>query len=398
MKRLVCTLISVLLFTALCSAAISNSKIRKDARFLTDKMAYELNLSQAQFYDVYEINYDFIANVSEVMDAALLGEEWALEDYYDFLDIRNDDLHYVLTNSQYSYFLRNADFYRPFYISSGSWFFRIYISYTNHSHFYFSQPRNYRTYSGGHFRTHHNNVSFYNGRYSHSPYNGAFRIRENNSYRTSRRSDFGSVNVRPNTSKNDGRKGKAPEVKWDNNKNNGNRIDTGNRNNGNNNNKNNSDNRNYNRNNSNQNNSNNRSLNQNSNKNNSDSRNNNRNNNYNKSNIDKNTNTQKAEGSNRNNNHSENSNVQSTGRSRISAGDKSTNNLRLNTDKKMEKVSGTTLTQSSEKSTVNKKSSEQVKTEKQSAAQKKSTNKKTKQTSTKKSSSTKSSSKKSTKK
>ena len=44
-------------------AAMSNSRIRKETRFLTDKMAYELNLSTGQYNDVYEINYDFIYSI-----------------------------------------------------------------------------------------------------------------------------------------------------------------------------------------------------------------------------------------------------------------------------------------------------------------------------------------------
>ncbi|KAA6316050.1 hypothetical protein EZS27_033587, partial [termite gut metagenome] len=39
-----------------CMAAMSNSKIRKEAHFLTDKMAHELNLNMIQYNDVYEIN------------------------------------------------------------------------------------------------------------------------------------------------------------------------------------------------------------------------------------------------------------------------------------------------------------------------------------------------------
>ena len=51
-----------------CMASMSISKVRKNTRFLTDRMAYELNLSPAQYNDVYEINFDFIYNVRDVMD------------------------------------------------------------------------------------------------------------------------------------------------------------------------------------------------------------------------------------------------------------------------------------------------------------------------------------------
>ena len=64
---------------------MSNSKVRKETRFLTDKMAYELNLNTEQYNDVYEINYDFISGIRYLMDDVLRGEEWALNRYYDYL-------------------------------------------------------------------------------------------------------------------------------------------------------------------------------------------------------------------------------------------------------------------------------------------------------------------------
>ena len=43
--------------------AMSISKMRQNARFLTDRMTYELGLTMAQYDDIYEVNYDFINNV-----------------------------------------------------------------------------------------------------------------------------------------------------------------------------------------------------------------------------------------------------------------------------------------------------------------------------------------------
>lgn len=64
---------AAMMSTAVCSAAMSNSKVRKETRFLTDKMAYELNLSTEQYNDVYEINYDFISGIRYLMDDVLRG-------------------------------------------------------------------------------------------------------------------------------------------------------------------------------------------------------------------------------------------------------------------------------------------------------------------------------------
>ena len=59
-------------------------------------MAYELNLTTQQYNDAYEINYDFIYSVRNIMDYVARGYEWAMDDYYEALDIRNDDLRWVL--------------------------------------------------------------------------------------------------------------------------------------------------------------------------------------------------------------------------------------------------------------------------------------------------------------
>lgn len=199
MKRILFMLFAVIMSTVVCHAAMSNSKVRKETRFLTDKMAYELNLNTAQYNDVYEINYDFISGVRYLMDDVLRGEEWALNRYYDYLDIRNDDLRWVLSRRQYSRFMQAAYFFRPIYVSGGHWSFRIYVTYTNPNHFYYPRPYHYRTYCGGHNRVHYHNVSYYRGRHNYPTYNGSFRIRDNKSYHTSRRSDFGSVHIRPNS-------------------------------------------------------------------------------------------------------------------------------------------------------------------------------------------------------
>ena len=199
MKRILFMLFAVIMSTAVCHAAMSNSKVRKETRFLTYKMAYELNLNTAQYNDVYEINYDFISGVRYLMDDVLRGEEWALNRYYDYLDIRNDDLRWVLSRRQYSRFMQAAYFFRPIYVSGGHWSFRIYVTYTNPNHFYYPRPYHYRTYCGGHNRVHYHNVSYYRGRHNYPTYNGSFRIRDNKSYHTSRRSDFGSVHIRPNS-------------------------------------------------------------------------------------------------------------------------------------------------------------------------------------------------------
>ena len=161
--------------------AMSMSKVRENARFLTDRMAYELKLTPMQYDDVYEVNYDFIDNIRYIMDDVVRGYDHALDRYYQFLDYRNDDLRWILSASQYRRFMRVDYFYRPVYTTASNWLFRIYKVYHDVKHFYFDKPHHYKSYRGGHYRTHHGHVSFYkNNRkdhYKHDFYKGDIRVR-----------------------------------------------------------------------------------------------------------------------------------------------------------------------------------------------------------------------------
>lgn len=198
MKRMMMTLAAVWMAVSLCSAAMSNSRVRKETRFLTDKMAYELNLSQAQYNDVYEINFDFIYSIRYIIDDAMRGYEWAMDRYYDCLDLRNDDLRWVLSRNQYHRFLDRTYFCRPVYATASGWGFRIYITYSNHNHFFYPKPKIYQTYCGGHHHRAPNHPSYYKGRYDHPHYAPQPQPRQE-VRRNAQRVDFGRVTVRPNT-------------------------------------------------------------------------------------------------------------------------------------------------------------------------------------------------------
>lgn len=202
MKRMKFILFAIGLIAGIgtSTAAMSTSQIRKETRFLTDKMAYELNFSTAQYNDAYEINYDFIYSVRYLMDDVLKGNERASDKYYDNLDIRNDDLRWIMNDKQYRRFLSTDYFYRPIYTSGGKWQFRIYVTYSNRSLFYFGKPYNYSSYRGGHYRTSQNSVSYYKGRHKVSPYHGEYSVKPNKV--TNRRSDFGPSRVSTGNNKN----------------------------------------------------------------------------------------------------------------------------------------------------------------------------------------------------
>ena len=202
MKRYILLLfaIGITAMSSVSMAALSSSGVRRETRFLTDKMAYELNLNTAQYNDIYEINYDFIYNINRTMDYAVKGYAWAMDDYYDALDMRNDELRWVLSNSQYRRFMRLEYFYRPIYVARSNWSFRIYNNYVNRNQYFFPKPYHYSSSKGVNRRSNYNSNSYYKNRHKHDSYfNGNHSVRNNKVYQNNRRSDFGSVSVKPNS-------------------------------------------------------------------------------------------------------------------------------------------------------------------------------------------------------
>ena len=102
MRRIVLTLIASLIVIGASTSAMSYEQARVQALFLTDKMAYELNLTEAQYEAAYEINLDYLMNVNTVDD--LYGMYWSH---------RNVDLSYILYDWQYRAYVEAAYFYRP---------------------------------------------------------------------------------------------------------------------------------------------------------------------------------------------------------------------------------------------------------------------------------------------
>lgn len=138
---------------AVAASAMSYSQAREQALFLTDKMAYELNLTDDQYEAAYEINLDYLLSVNS--DDELYGDYWRW---------RNIDFSYVLLDWQYRMFCEAAYFYRPLYFSAGVWHFAIYARYPHRDYFYFNRPTVYVSYRGGHSWRQNNGSSWYNGR------------------------------------------------------------------------------------------------------------------------------------------------------------------------------------------------------------------------------------------
>lgn len=170
--------------------AMSTSSIRTHARFLSDRMAYELDLTPFQYDDVYEINYDFIYASNRIMDDVVYGYYDAIEQYYRLLDYRNEDLRYVLNARQYARFIAANYFYRPIYSNGRNWYFRIYTIYSNRSFFYYDAPTGYKHYRGGHSVGTYNH-NYYNTRHHHDSYGTTSNILGSDRYQEHGRNDFG---------------------------------------------------------------------------------------------------------------------------------------------------------------------------------------------------------------
>lgn len=150
----------LLMAFTMSSNAMSYEQARQQALFLTDKMAYELNLTNDQYEAAYEINLDYLMSVNTVDD--LYGAYWRY---------RNLDMSYVLLDWQYRAFCDAAYFYRPLYFNAGYWHFGIYARYPHRDYFYFNRPTVYISYCGGHSWSMNRGRSWYHGR-SYGPRRG----------------------------------------------------------------------------------------------------------------------------------------------------------------------------------------------------------------------------------
>lgn len=130
-------ILAVMMVMTISAKAISYEEAKDDAFFLTDKMAYELSLTEDQYDAVYEINLDYLLCLNKSAD--LFGVYW---------ERRNADLRFVLSDWQYEKYLAIEYFYRPVKWESDAWVFLVYSHYARDL-FYFTHPRVFHTYLGG---------------------------------------------------------------------------------------------------------------------------------------------------------------------------------------------------------------------------------------------------------
>ena len=152
MKKMMIALVAMLTMAA-TGKAMSYEQARNEALFLTDKMAYELNLNDEQYEAAYEINLDYLMGVTSYDD--VYGTYW---------ERRNLDLSYILLDWQWNAFCAATYFYRPLYWDGGYWHFGIYARYPHRDYFYFGRPVFYASYRGGHAWHHVGGHGYYYGR------------------------------------------------------------------------------------------------------------------------------------------------------------------------------------------------------------------------------------------
>ena len=132
------TVMVAMMTIVLSASAMPFTEARNKAMFLSDKMAYELNLTESQFKAVYEINLDYMLNLDDESD--MFGHIWK---------IRNRDLGMVLSDAQNSQYLASEWFSHPFTMNADGWSLAVNDRYKE-GQFLMQQPDVFLSYKGGH--------------------------------------------------------------------------------------------------------------------------------------------------------------------------------------------------------------------------------------------------------
>ena len=154
MKALRTTFAAVVLFIGAMTVnaqSMSIAAMRSNARFLTDRMAYTLGISDPYLIDeIYRINYDYIWGVNEYLDDVALG--YYYDDYMAVVTARDVALRNLLGVRLWNRVINYTYFYRPIVFANRAWRFIIY-DYDRYgvNRYYYHAPRPLVTYTGGHF-------------------------------------------------------------------------------------------------------------------------------------------------------------------------------------------------------------------------------------------------------
>lgn len=150
MKRIFLSFLFV--FLAMGMKAINYEEARQQAWFLTDKMAYELNLTPEQYDRAYQINLDYLMSLRSPADCS--GYYWSY---------RDADFRCILFDWQYNLYRTLNYFYRPVRWYQARWYYPVFDRY-RYGYYYYERPRVYVSYRGDMWRRRsHNDPSPYIG-------------------------------------------------------------------------------------------------------------------------------------------------------------------------------------------------------------------------------------------
>ena len=146
------TFILCLLALCLANPRLTQSPVpgrifRVNARFLTDRMAFELHLNSNQYNDLYEINYDFLCNIGSSTFSGIAvadtrhGCILPLPGRTKRRPAMGTFTSRIRTLHRYRIFLPPHLCHQQRMLSA-----RVYKIYPNTIHFYFGPPRHYLTY------------------------------------------------------------------------------------------------------------------------------------------------------------------------------------------------------------------------------------------------------------
>ena len=122
--------LTMMLAIAATGKAMSYEQARDEALFLTDKMAYELNMTDEQYDAAYRINLDYLMGVTNYDDV-----------YGNYWEARNRALNTILLEWQWDAFRTAAYFFRPVAWRDGRWHFGVRVRYPHHERMLFSRSR-----------------------------------------------------------------------------------------------------------------------------------------------------------------------------------------------------------------------------------------------------------------
>lgn len=145
MKRFLLSL-AVAVFSAVSALGMSLRDAQTQAYFLSDKMAYELNLTPWQYDQVYQVNLEYFLNINSPYDAN--GYFW---------NYRNTDLSYILYDWQWNVYRATEYFLRPLRWVRGAWYSALW-DYYHRDYYFYHRPTIYAHCHGG----------LWHGRHPHS--------------------------------------------------------------------------------------------------------------------------------------------------------------------------------------------------------------------------------------